>query len=69
MKELNFERSTVRGFDKGRWIVMDHADQDGDGDIDLVLGSLAFEVIPDNGQLAGWVQNGLGYLILENLSR
>ena len=67
-EQLKFERSTVEGQDKGRWIVMDAADRDGDGDIDIVLGSLAFEVIPDDGQLSGWIQNGVPYLILENLS-
>jgi len=63
MKPYTFPQSTL-----GRWIVMDAGDLDNDGDIDLALGSLAFEVIPDNGEVEGWVQNGLPFLVLENLA-
>ena len=48
---------------------MDCADRDRDGDLDLVLGSLAFEVIPDNGEVQKWVSNGIGYVVLENLTK
>ncbi len=67
--DLAFERTTIPGFDKGRWITMDCADMDSDGDLDLVLGSLAFEVIPDQGEVDAWVANGIGYVILENLQK
>ncbi|WP_421948764.1 FG-GAP repeat domain-containing protein [Phaeodactylibacter xiamenensis] len=50
----------------GRWIVMDSADIDSDGDDDLVLGSLAFEVVPDRGEIEGWVQKGIPFVVLEN---
>lgn len=52
----------------GRWITMDVADGDADGDQDVVIGSLAFEVVPPRGEIAGWVKNGLGWLYLENLT-
>jgi len=54
---------------RGRWIVMDAGDYDGDGDEDLLLGSLAFEVVPPQGLVERWVADGLPYLILENQQR
>jgi hypothetical protein len=45
---------------------MDSADIDLDGDEDLVLGSLAFEVVPDGGEIEGWVQGGIPFVVLEN---
>lgn len=63
----NFEASTFKDPSRGRWIVMDHDDWDNDGDEDLVLGALAFEVVPDNkGYLKKWVGSGLPFVILEN---
>lgn len=51
----------------GRWLVMDAGDPDQDGDIDLILGSLAFEVVDDQfGYLKNWIKNGPPYVILEN---
>ncbi|MEO1260294.1 MAG: VCBS repeat-containing protein [Bacteroidota bacterium] len=60
------EASTIRGFNKGRWIVMDSGDIDGDKDTDLVLGSLAFEVIPKIGLVEKWVKDGIPFIILKN---
>ncbi|MEZ4934360.1 MAG: VCBS repeat-containing protein [Saprospiraceae bacterium] len=60
------EASTFNGVEKGRWIVMDAGDLDEDGDLDLILGSLAFEVIPKMGLVDKWVKNGLPYILLEN---
>lgn len=37
---LTFKSGTIKGFDRGRWIVMDAADVDGDGDEDIILGSM-----------------------------
>lgn len=53
----------------GRWIVMDAGDVDGDGDLDLLLGSLAFEVVPDKGEVARWVRDGIPFIVLENTTR
>lgn len=50
----------------GRWIVLDAGDIDHDGDEDIVLGSLAFEVIPDNGEVERWVKNGMPFVVLRN---
>lgn len=64
MKALTFPQSA-----KGRWLVMDAADFDADGDLDLVLGSMAFEAVPDRGEVAGWVQDGIPFVVLENRAR
>lgn len=50
----------------GRWISMDAGDVDLDGDTDLILGSLAFEVVPPTGLLTQWVEEGNPFVILEN---
>lgn len=52
--------------DRGRWLSMDAGDVDQDGDLDIVLGSLAFEVVPPTGILERWVEEGLPFLVLEN---
>lgn len=62
----NFTLSTIDNPTMGRWIVMDKGDIDGDGDTDIVLGSLAFEVVPPNGLVEKWVQNGVGFIVLRN---
>lgn len=36
---FQFEASSVRGAESGKWLVMDADDLDGDGDIDVLLGS------------------------------
>lgn len=50
----------------GRWIIMDAGDVDKDGDMDILLGSLAFEVVPPNPILEKWVRNGIPFIVLEN---
>ena len=50
----------------GRWITMDAGDIDLDGDLDILLGSLAFEVVPPVGLLDKWVQAGIPFIVLEN---
>jgi hypothetical protein len=66
--------NTPRGFvpqvtklgDKGRWITMEMSDIDDDGDLDLILGSLAFPTqIPDK-VLAKWSQERYDLLLLRN---
>lgn len=65
----NFSMSTIKNPTMGRWIVMDAADIDNDGDKDIVLGSLAFEAIPPMGLVEKWVQNGNAYLLLKNTTK
>ena len=67
--ENKFQAQTFPEVTAGRWITMDAGDIDGDRDIDLILGSLAFEVIPRNGLLEQWVQQGLPFIVLENKIR
>jgi hypothetical protein len=63
----NFSAFSFPQAQAGRWITMDTHDWDHDGDQDVLLGSLAFEVVPPNGELDNWVKNGLGWMLLENL--
>lgn len=62
----NYTLSTIDNPTMGRWIVMDKGDVDGDGDTDIILGSLAFEVVPANGLVEQWVKNGVGFVVLRN---
>lgn len=61
-----FELKTIPQSTSGRWISMDAGDPDGDGDLDLILGSLAFEIVPPSPLLRQWVDNGIPFLLLEN---
>jgi hypothetical protein len=61
-----FEAFTFPEFLSGRWIVMDAGDPDQDGDTDLILGSLTFEVVPQMGLVDKWVEGGLPFILLQN---
>ncbi len=63
---MNFTAHTFAESTYGRWLVADTGDLDGDGDLDIVLGSLAFEVVPPNGLLDEWVERGIPFVVLEN---
>ncbi|MEL6924979.1 MAG: VCBS repeat-containing protein, partial [Bacteroidota bacterium] len=62
-----FTAQTFPGSTNGRWVVMDTADFDGDGDEDIALGNLAFEVPGDAERVAKWTERGLPFVVLENL--
>ncbi len=64
--DFQYKAHTFPEVDSGRWIVLDSGDIDGDSDLDLVLGSLAFEVIPPNGLVVQWTESGIPFVILEN---
>jgi len=63
---FQFDASTFPEVDQGRWMVLDVADWDGDGDVDIALGALTFEVVPDNGEVQRWVRAGVPFVVLEN---
>ncbi|MEL6276208.1 MAG: VCBS repeat-containing protein, partial [Bacteroidota bacterium] len=55
--------------ESGRWLRLATADYDNDGDQDLLTTSLAFETVPDGGEVAEWVKNGLPFVFWENTNR
>jgi len=64
---LNFTASTFRECISGRWLTMDAGDLDGDGDDDLVLGSLVKMPTPVPDFLKKtWDEQGPSVLILKN---
>lgn len=67
--QFNFTATTLNDPTMGRWIVMDAADMDGDGDKDIVLGSLAFEVVPPSNLVDRWIKDGVPFIILENTTK
>ncbi len=55
---------------RGRWMVMDAGDLDGDGDTDIVLGSCLMETTPQGKPYEQqWLRTGPSFLILENTRR
>jgi hypothetical protein len=66
---LQYHARTFSQANLGRWITMDSGDYDLDGDLDLVLGSLAFEVIPNQGEVQRWVERGIPFVVLDNQRR
>jgi hypothetical protein len=66
---FRFEARTIPEFGEGRWLTMDAGDLDGDGAVDLVLGS--FYRGPESVFIPAdysdkWATNGAGFLILKN---
>lgn len=66
--KLHFTPFTIQQYHRGRWITMDAADIDSDGDDDIVIGSL---IPKDNNQPATTNQepDKPSFLFLENLTR
>ena len=61
-----YKPSIIQGASLGRWIVMDGQDFDRDGDMDLLVGSLMFEVEDDEYWINYWLAQKVPYLLLEN---
>lgn len=68
---MEFQDYSFEGATDGRWIVMDAGDMDGDGDIDLALGSfVAFIADGDTTGLGEkWFSEGPSVVVLENTIR
>ena len=64
--EDQFTSFTMPESQLGRWLVMDAGDYDKDGDDDVILGSLAFEVVSPGDFVQGWVERGIPFILLEN---
>lgn len=67
---FNFRPATFPQAANGRWVVSDTGDFDQDGDVDVVLGSLLFNVraAPDSLRVR-WLQSNYHMILLENTIR
>ena len=66
---FRFSAFTFPEVSLGRWLVMDVGDIDQDGDQDIALGSLTFEVIGGGNYVDTWIANGIPFAILENTTQ
>lgn len=68
---LKFVDYTFPQSTNGRWFVMDSGDMDGDGDIDLALGSFVFFLPMGDSTGLGqkWIKQGPSVVVLENTTR
>lgn len=61
-----YHASTFAEQVEGRWISIEIGDYDRDGDVDIFLGSLAFEVLGRRGLTDAWAESGLPFVVLSN---
>ncbi len=68
---LTFQDYSFSEATKGRWIVMDAADMDGDGDTDIALGSFVYFIAAGDTTGLGkqWLSTGPSVIVLENTKR
>ncbi|GAB5466626.1 MAG: hypothetical protein Kapaf2KO_20620 [Candidatus Kapaibacteriales bacterium] len=64
-----YSRHSIEMPDRGRWIVMDSGDLDNDGDTDLVIGSLTMQVDKSGTFTKKWMDKGLPFIYLENMTK
>jgi hypothetical protein len=50
-------------------MVMDSGDPDGDGDIDVLIGAMTFEVPGRPDLVAAWKKAGIPFIFLENTAK
>jgi len=69
--DLKFEDYSFPESTRGRWIVMDAEDMDGDGDIDLALGSFVYFLPAGDTTGLGqkWLSKGPSIVVLENTTK
>ena len=65
----SFHLQPMPASDSGRWLRLAASDFDDDGDLDLLTTCLAFETVPDGGEVAAWVKNGLPFVFWENKTK
>jgi hypothetical protein len=53
----------------GRWMLMDTDDVDGDGDTDIILGSMTMETSPVTAFTSMWAKNKIPFVLLRNLTK
>lgn len=68
---MTFDAYSFPESTNGRWIVMDAADMDNDGDIDIVLGSFVYFLAQDDttGLSKKWLTESPSIILLENTVR
>ncbi|NJO25167.1 MAG: hypothetical protein HC867_04370 [Bacteroidia bacterium] len=62
-----FQRYTFDGYKDGRWMTMEAGDMDGDGDLDIILGSalFGFGEVPES-YTSRWREKRVSVCVLEN---
>lgn len=66
---LEFEPYISSETDCGRWLVMEEADIDEDGDLDLILGSHMMPLLVGSREQRNWWEQHVNFLVLENKSK